>query len=209
MHDPGIDAESAQALQRAVKPLFLFARLASGDGIAENFRRCEMRHHAAQAQMFALGELLRETFHIGRRNAQAIHSRVNFQVERNRLPRAEACRSFVERLQLFAAVNHCGQVVVYQALLFAGNKTGENQHGLAHAGFAHGNAFFGAGDAEPVGAGFFKRLRYLRTPVAVAVALYDGQDFPWCFALFRWRINVVADTQGGYAAAPNPTLLLP
>ncbi len=59
--------------------------------------------------------------------------------------------------QLFTAMNHGSEVVLQQALFFAGNETGEDQDRFAHAGLAEGDAFFRAGDAKPVGAGGFQR----------------------------------------------------
>jgi hypothetical protein len=43
-----------------------------------------MRHHAAEAKMFAFCELPRETFHIAGGDAEAIHARVDFEVKQNR-----------------------------------------------------------------------------------------------------------------------------
>jgi hypothetical protein len=64
-----------------------------------------------------------------------------------------------------------------QADFFARRKAGEHQDGFAYASFADGYAFFGAGYAEPVGAGLFEGFGDLGAAVAVAVAFDDAEDF--------------------------------
>src|SRR5271170_6059283 len=96
MHDPGIDSEDAQSIQGVVKTFLLLTRLPPGHGIGENFRRSKMRHDPAKPKMFALGELPRETLDLIGRDAQAIHSGVNFQVERKGFWRCTLRRGFIE-----------------------------------------------------------------------------------------------------------------
>src|SRR5271168_1728699 len=99
----------------------------------------------------------------------------------------------IERRELFAAVDYGGEVVLDDARFFSGNEAGEDENRLAHADFADGDAFFGAGDAEPVGAGFLQRLGDLRAAVAVAIAFDDGENFSRRLALFVRRVDEVAN----------------
>src|ERR1700751_983553 len=82
------------------------------------------------------------------------------------VPIKKASGGPIEWLQLIAAVDHRGQVVLDEAGFFARRETGEHQDGLADACLADGNAFLSAGDSEPVGAGFFEGLGNFRTPMA-------------------------------------------
>src|SRR5271155_1126593 len=126
MHDSGIDPQDAQSIHGVVKTFLLLARLPPGRGIGENFRRSKMRHHPAKPQMSALGELPRETLDLIGRDAQAIHSRVNFQVERKGFSRCTLRRGFIEWQKLFAAMNDWSEIVRHHSAFLAGNKTGEN-----------------------------------------------------------------------------------
>src|SRR5579859_1017378 len=77
--------------------------------------------------------------------------------------------------------------------LFAGDEAGEDEHGAFYAGLADGDAFFGAGDAEPIVAKFFKGLGDLRSAVAVTIAFDDAQHFSRRGAIFAGRIDVRAN----------------
>src|SRR6266478_1980444 len=59
-------------------------------------------------------------------------------------------------------MNDRRQVVLQKLGFFAGPEAGEHQNRFAHSDLAHIDAFVGAGDAEPVGAGFLQNLRTLR-----------------------------------------------
>src|ERR1700687_1878688 len=72
VHDAGVDAELAQALQRGEKILFLLARLLTLRRRREGFGGSEVRHYAAEAKMFAFGELAGEAFHIAGGSAQGV-----------------------------------------------------------------------------------------------------------------------------------------
>src|SRR5579859_2452671 len=85
------------------------------------------------------------------------------------------------------------EVVLQEIGFFAGPETSQHQNGFAHAGFADVDAFVGAGDAEPVGAGLLEDFGDLRAAVAVAVALDDGENLARRLALFAGRIDEVAD----------------
>ena len=88
---------------------------------------------------------------------------------------------------------------------FAGDETGEDQDGLADAGFAQADALFGAGDAEPVGAGFFEGFGDLGAAVAVGVSFDDAENFSRRGALFRFRIHVGADGLKLWTSAGSET----
>lgn len=96
-------------------------------------------------------------------------------------------------LKLLAAMYDCGQIIFKKARLFAWPETCEDKDRVADAGFTHGDAFFGAGHAEPIGAGFFEGFGDLRAAVAVAVAFDDAKDFARRFALLVRRIDKLAD----------------
>ncbi len=65
--------------------------------------------------------------------------------------------------------------------------------GLRTPALRRRDAFFRAGDAEPVGAGFFQSFGYWRAAVAVGVAFDDAENFSRRGALFVLRIDVGAD----------------
>ena len=90
-------------------------------------------------------------------------------------------------------MDHGSQIVLQEVGFFAGPKAGEHQDGFADAGFADVDAFVGAGDAEPIGAGLLEDLGDLPAAVTVAIALDDGEHLARCFALFVRRIDEVAD----------------
>src|SRR5258708_30460070 len=68
-------------------------------------------------------------------------------------------------------MDYWSQIVFQETSFFAGPKTSQHENRFAHAGFAHVDAFVGAGNAEPVGAGLLQDLGNLRAAVAVAIAL--------------------------------------
>ena len=121
---------------------------------------------------------------------QAVHAGVDLEVKGGGLA-ASAAGGALEERQLIAAMNDCGEIVLEQASFFAGHEACEDENGLANAGFAHGDAFVGAGDAKPVRACFFQRFGNLRATVAVAVAFDDGQDLARGLALFVRGIHVL------------------
>src|SRR6266849_3875323 len=90
-------------------------------------------------------------------------------------------------------MDYWSQIVFQETSFFAGPKTSQHENRFAHAGFAHVDAFVGAGNAEPVGAGLLQDLGNLRAAVAVAIAFDDGQHLARRFALFVGRIDEVAD----------------
>ena len=193
MHQAGIDAQRAQPVQCRVEALFLFAGLLANGGIHKNSRRREVGKSAGELQVLALAKLPRETLDIRGGDAQAIHSGVNFQVERGALAASAASCGAFEQRQLVAAMNDGGEVVPEQASFFAGHEARQHQNGLAHAGFAYGDSFVGAGDAKPVRSGFFERLGHLRSAVAVTIAFDDGQNFPRRLAFLFRRVHVLAN----------------
>src|SRR5580692_12030290 len=150
--------------------------------------------------MLAFVQLACKTFHVARRDAQAIHARVHLQVEGNALaalPGAflgkDASSGAIKWLELLATMDHGRQIVFEKARLFAGPETCQHKHGLPDAGFAHGDAFFRAGDTEPVRSGFFECLGHLRAAMAIAVAFDDAEDFAGRPALLFWRIHELAN----------------
>ena len=193
MHDPGIDAQRAQAFERSVKALFLFARLLANGGVGENFRRSKVREDSGELQMLAFRQLPRKAFHIGGSDAQPVHSRIDFQMERHALLAAAARRRPIQQRQLLAAMDHRRKVVLYQPRFFSRHETRKHENRLSNAGFANGNALVSAGDAEPVRVGLLQRLCYLRAAVAVAIALHDAENLARRFALFLRWIDVLAN----------------
>src|ERR1700722_665634 len=86
-------------------------------------------------------------------------------------------------------MDHRRQMVFDEARLLAGPETCEYKNRLLHAGFANGDAFLRAGDAKPVGAGFFESLGYLRSAVSIAIAFDDGKNFSGRFTFLFRRIH--------------------
>ncbi len=193
VHDPGIDSQSAQPVQRRVEAFFLLPRLPANRGVRKHFRRSKVRKDPGELKVFALRQLPRKAFHVPGRDAQAVHSRVDFHVERNRLPSALAGRRALQQRQLLAAMNRRRKIMLHQARFFSRHEARENQDGLSHPRLAHRNAFVRTGDAEPVRAAFFQRLGYFRAAMAVAIAFDNRKDFPRRFAFLLGRIDVVSD----------------
>src|SRR5262245_61509692 len=193
MDEPGGDAERAQPFNRSVKAFFLIAGLRS-DGPGEHLRRGKVSKNTLKFEAPAFFVLAGEAVDIGRRDAEPIHAGINFQVNANRAlaELAARCGGF-ERGKLFAADHGRRNCVSKELVFLTGPEAGEGQDGFPNARFAHGFAFGGAGDAKPVGAGFFERLGHLRTAVAVSVALDDRENFAGSGAIFGFRIYEVAD----------------
>lgn len=105
----------------------------------------------------------------------------------------EACGGFIELLKLLAAMDYSREIVLDETRFFAGPETCEDENGIANAGFADGDAFFGAGYAKPMGASFFESFGDLRAAVAVAVAFDDAENLARCLALLFGGIHELAD----------------
>src|SRR6266436_1008459 len=193
VYDASVDAQLAQALQGSEEALFLLARLLALWRRRECFRGSEMRHHSAKPKMFALCELPREAFHIAGGDAEAIHSRIEFQVKRNRLARRSFCRGTIQRLQLLATMYHRGQIMLQQICFFAGPKTGQHQNWLAYACFANLDTFICASNAEPVRTRLLQYFGNLRSAMPIAVALHNREHFAWRLTLFVRRIDEIAN----------------
>src|SRR5207249_2354523 len=169
----------------------LFPRLLAGGGVGENSRRREVGKNAREPEVLAFAELLRKAIDVGGSDAQAVHARVNFQVEGG-VP-AAAAGGTLEQRQLIAAMDNGREVVLEQTGFFARDEARQHENGLARASFPNGDAFVGAGHAKPVRAGSLKGFGDLWPAVAVAVALDDGQDLARRLALLSRRIHVVAN----------------
>src|ERR1700730_1022943 len=111
--------------------------------------------------MRALCQLPRETIHIARRDAQAVHAGVHFQVKRHRLAAPALCGRLIERAELLAAMNHRREVMLQESGFFPGPETGEHENGLAHSGLANLDSFRRAGYAEPIRPSLLQKLRNL------------------------------------------------
>src|SRR6266436_6596706 len=98
VHDASVDTELAQSVERVVEALFLLESLLAFRRRRERFGGSEVRHYAAESQMFAFCELAREAFHIADGDAEAVHAGVDFQVEGSRFAwRALRCGA-IQRL---------------------------------------------------------------------------------------------------------------
>ena len=84
VHNPRIDPQGAQALERGVKTPFLFACLLANGGIRENFRRSKVRKNTGKLHVLALSQLPCKAIHLAGRNAQPVHSCIDLQMEGNR-----------------------------------------------------------------------------------------------------------------------------
>src|SRR5260370_17277242 len=122
--------------------------------------------------MFAFCELPRKTFDIAGGNAETIHARVYFQVKRNRLARRALCCGAVQRFELLAAMDYGSEIVLQEIGFLPGPETCQHQDRLAHPGLADVDAFVGAGDAEPIRAGFLQNFVASPAPLAVAPPFY-------------------------------------
>src|SRR5207249_1997450 len=87
----------------------LFPRLLAGGGVGENSRRREVGKNAREPEVLAFAELLRKAIDVGGSDAQAVHARVNFQVEGG-VP-AAAAGGTLEQRQLIAAMDNGREVV--------------------------------------------------------------------------------------------------
>src|ERR1700738_20321 len=90
-------------------------------------------------------------------------------------------------------MDYRSQVVLQKIVFFAGPEAGEHEDRLAYAGFADVDAFIGAGDAKPIGAGLLENPGDWRAAVTVTVTLDDREHHARRLALFVCRINEVAD----------------
>src|SRR5579859_5038862 len=72
MHQAGIDAERAQAVERGVEAFFLFLRLPADGVVREHSRRREVGKNAGKLEMLALRKLAGETLDVARRDAEAV-----------------------------------------------------------------------------------------------------------------------------------------
>ena len=96
-----------------------------------------------------------------RRESQAVHARVNLQMNSHvAFPRF--CRGGIEDRQMLATVNRGRQVVLDQIFFFARPETAQHQDRLAHARFAQFHAFSGGSNAEPIRPKLFQCLGYFR-----------------------------------------------
>src|SRR5215469_6747002 len=194
MDQARIDAQAAQWVERRVEALLLFPRLLAGGGVGENFRRREVGKDARELEVPAFADLPRKTVDIGKRDSQAVHAAVDFQMKASGFATA-ACRRAFEQRQLVAPMDRGGEVVLEQARFLARDETGQHQNGLAYASLAHGDAFVGAGHTKPVRSGFLKGLGDLWAAMAVTIALDDGQDLAPRLALLSRRIHVLANSR--------------
>src|SRR5215472_7440474 len=194
MDQSRIDAQSAQSVDCRVEALLLFLRLLAGGAVGENFRRREVGKDARELEVPAFANLPSKTIDIGKRDSQAVHAAIDFQMKGSG-PSPAACGRAFEQRQLVAPMDRGGEVVLEQASFFAGDETRQHENGLAYASFAHGDAFVGAGHTKPVRAGFLKGLGNLWATVAVTIALDDGQDLARRLALLLRRIHVSANSR--------------
>src|SRR6267154_6501427 len=82
---------------------------------------------------------------------------------------------FFQQAQLFRPHDRGREIVLKNALLFAGPEASENQYRLANAALAKLGAFRRTRDAKPIGACPGQRARYGYDAMAVGVALDDGE----------------------------------
>ena len=95
-----------------------------------------MRECADEFKMRAGGVFADERADFLRRNPQAIHAAIDFEMKGKflaRFARARLRRSTFERAKLIDAGNRGHQVEFENALFFAGPKTGEEQNRLANS----------------------------------------------------------------------------
>src|ERR1700728_1325006 len=148
-----------------------------------------MSEGAFELEVRAIGQRGDEGVYFIGRDAQAVHPCIYFQMEtytrgfRRRFAGKFCVQRFCGALEI-AHVVHASdrgrEMVLYQALFFAGPETCENQDRFANPGAAQLDAFIGAGDAEPFGAGFLQRFGNWDGAEAVGVGLNDSENFPIC-----------------------------
>jgi len=149
VHDAGVELERFHAGERGLECFFLL------DGLLgrENFRRCDVRERARQLKVRAIGQCAHKRRNFRRRDAQAIHPRIDLEMKAHRAAAffARPRGGLLQQFELLGA-HDCRRKIVFQdALFFSGPETRENQDRLANAAFAQFGAFGGASYAEPVG----------------------------------------------------------
>src|SRR5260370_2166196 len=87
MHDAGVDAESAQAIERGVEGSLLLEGLLALRRARAGFGGGEVRHEAPEPEVLAFRESAREAFHVAFGDTDAVHAGVHFQMKRNRFAR--------------------------------------------------------------------------------------------------------------------------
>ena len=97
----------------------------------------------------------------------------------NGLREAETAGGGFQGLDVLGGGDGRGETPAQQGHLFAPPETCHDEDGQADSGLAHGHAFFGGGDAQPLGTGVFQGARNLDDPMAVGIAFDDtaGSDF--------------------------------
>lgn len=150
--------------------------------------------------MFAFCELAGEAGDIAWRDAESVHAGVHLQMEGNSFAgffRAffgdDAGGSVIELGELLRTMDYCREIVLDETVFFAGPETCQNENRVLNAGFADGDAFFGASDAEPIRAGFFEGFGDFGAAVAVTIAFDDAENLARSLALLSGRIHEFAD----------------
>src|ERR1700687_1829191 len=157
-----------------------------------------MCENTGQAEMLAFCELPREAVDVPRRNSQTIHSGIDLQMETGYLggaTRGAGCASSraFEQSELIAAREGWRQAMLDDALFLARPKTSHHQDRLFDAGIANLDAFFGAGDPEPIRSSLFQGFGARRSSVPVSGAFYNGKNLSRLATILVCWIDVLAD----------------
>src|SRR5882762_9822515 len=139
-----------------------------------------MREGAFQAQVRTVPESPREGGNFRWRDAEPIHAGINLEMKTNRTTTrlASPTGSMFQQLELLGPHDRRRKIVFQDALFLPGPESRENQDRLADTALAQFGALGGASHAKPVRAGAGKRARHGNDPVAVGIALDDGENFP-------------------------------
>src|SRR5487761_622311 len=128
--------------------------------------------------------------------SQAVHSRVDLQMERNARTLAAQmrfCGGTLELAQLLHGGNRWSEAMPQQVRLFAGPKTCQDQNRLGYACLPLFRALIRARHAKPFGARFCQGFGNRNRAETVSVRLYDGKDFALAADVLTDDAEIVQD----------------
>lgn len=128
--------------------------------------------------------------------SQAVHSRVDLQMERNASAlsaQMRLCSGALELAQLLHGRNRRGEAMPQQVRLFAGPKTRQDQDGLGYASLAQFRALIRARHAEPFGARLCQGFGNRHRAQAVSICLYNGKDLALAAHVLTDHAEIVQD----------------
>ncbi len=171
--DARVNPQGAHLLEAGAEQLLLVVGLPG----AEIFGGRKMRAGAFELQMRAIEERFGEGLDFGRRDSQAVHARIDFQVKAQAAGQpAGGLGRALQMPDVFQARQRGRQAVRDETLLFPRPESREDQDGLADARLAQLDAFIRAGHAEAVRARLLQRFGNGHRAQAVGVGFDHRQN---------------------------------